>query len=141
MFHSYKALLLFPQVGQLTKCRSECKTLHCLPDIQGAFLIGSQGPGPGAHAVVHHLLSQVMDFGLKSSVVWELKQRWQIWFCSFRDLEMLHSHGSRLPCHWFLCQATVRCSNQEEYTCLIFFIHKYSQEEKRNPLLFKTYSC
>lgn len=39
------------------KVQITVRNASCLPDIEGAFLIGSQGPGPGAHAVVHHLLS------------------------------------------------------------------------------------
>lgn len=38
------------------------------PDIERSLLIGSQGSRAGAHAVVHHLLPQVVDFGLETSI-------------------------------------------------------------------------
>lgn len=41
----------------------------CLPDIQGPLLISPQGARPRTHAVIHHLLTQVMDFCLKPSVL------------------------------------------------------------------------
>lgn len=39
------------------------------PHIERSLLIGSQGSRARAHAVVHHLLPQVMDFGLKTPVL------------------------------------------------------------------------
>lgn len=38
------------------------------PDVERSLLIGPQRPGARAHAVVHHLLPQVVDFGLKTSI-------------------------------------------------------------------------
>lgn len=57
LIRTHDPLPLSRQARLLTRCRSQEEMLGCLPDIEGAFLIGSQGPGPGAHAVVHHLLS------------------------------------------------------------------------------------
>ena len=38
------------------------------PDVEWSLLIGSQGSRARAHAVVHHLLPQVVNFGLKTSI-------------------------------------------------------------------------
>lgn len=45
------------------------------PDIERPLLIGSQGSWARAHAVVHHLLPQVMDFGLKTSIFYETHRK------------------------------------------------------------------
>lgn len=50
--------------------------LHVLsPDIQRPLLAGPQGSGPRADAAVHHLLSQVVDLGLKAAVLWHTQAR------------------------------------------------------------------
>lgn len=48
-------------------CRLQSKTAQ--PDVEGPLLIGSQGSRPRAHTVVHHLLPQVVDFGLETAVL------------------------------------------------------------------------
>lgn len=42
-----------------------------IPDVEGAFLTGAEGAGARAHAAVHHLLPQVVDLGLKTTVFWK----------------------------------------------------------------------
>lgn len=52
---------------------SGCVIVHicapALPDIEGAFLTGAQGAWSRAHAAVHHLLPQVVDLGLKATIL------------------------------------------------------------------------
>lgn len=46
------------------------------PHIKRSLLIGPQRPWPRAHAVVHHLFPQVMDFGLKTPVLCKTRIKW-----------------------------------------------------------------
>ncbi len=45
-----------------------------IPDVEGAFLTGAEGAGARTHAAVHHLLPQVVDLGLKTTVFWKEKR-------------------------------------------------------------------
>ena len=79
-----------------------------------------------------------MDFGLKSSVIWEWKRRWQIWFCAFSKLEILHTQGNPsslllvpLPSHGEMHNA--RMEEHRRFT-FILFIWRHSQEGKNKPV-------
>lgn len=53
--------------ASMTVCVSVCAP--ALPDVEGAFLTGAQGAWSWAHAAVHHLLPQVVDLGLKATIL------------------------------------------------------------------------
>lgn len=58
----------------LIVCTCVCMYMS-VPDIEGALLIGTEGSWSGTHTVVHHLLSQVMNLGLKAPVLWEHRHK------------------------------------------------------------------
>lgn len=63
-----------------------------LPDVQGPLLAGSEGPRPGAHAAVHHLFSQVMYLGFKTTVLCREDKG--------KDGERMKPSGTAPACRW-----------------------------------------
>lgn len=79
-----------------------------------------------------------MDFGLKSSVIWEWKWRWQIWFCAFSKLEILHTQGSPLslllvPLPRNRGMHNARLGEYRRFT-FISFICRHSQDGKNKSV-------
>lgn len=56
--------------------KTRVKSKKDQPHIERSLLIGSQGSWPRAHTVVHHLLPQVMDFGLKTPILCKTRIEW-----------------------------------------------------------------
>lgn len=86
-------------------CVSVCTS--ALPDIKGAFLTGAQGAWSWAHAAVHHLLPQIVDFGLKATILWNRKKQSKL--CQWHSKTGLRGYISplafrlilpKLRCHW-----------------------------------------
>lgn len=84
-------------VSYVSTLTEQCHAVWCVsvPDIEGAFLIGSEGSWSGAHTVVHHLLSQVMNLGLKTPVLWEHRHK--------QTLSCQHTTATNLYTHIYSC--------------------------------------